>query len=342
VANEVVNWSLTNRSGGVVPGDLVPSGSNRSAAFTGHHAGAARIRASHATLGNDTTGLITVTNRPPVAIAGPDQSVNVGDSVQLDGSSSYDFENDPLTYSWVFVKKPSQSQAPLNNPDSVRPSFTPDQGGEYVIQLVVNDGIDDSAPDDVSVFSKSPPVALFEYQPKTGFVPCKFLFDASDSYDSDGHIVSYEWDFGDFSKGIGVNPSHIYASRGEFLISLKVTDNDGLTDKATAKIKVQTCHPPTNVSLKREINRSLFRKEAFHTLSWSSNPENFGLTIINYRIYRKKAGEGDGSYHMIGNVSGNTFIYVDGYLDMSEKFVYVITSVESSGHESKKSSSARN
>ena len=342
VANEVVNWSLTNRSGEVVPGDLVPSGSNRSAAFTGHHAGAASIRASHATLGNDTTGLITVTNRPPVAIAGPDQNVNVRDSVQLDGSSSYDPENDPLTYSWDFIKKPSQSQALLNNPNSVHPSFTPDQGGEYVIQLVVNDGIDDSAPDDVSVFAKSPPVALFVYQPKTGFVPCKFLFDASASYDPDGHIVSYEWDFGDFSKGIGVNPSHIYTSKGEFLISLKVTDNDGLTDIATAKIKVLICCPPINVSLKREINRSLFRKEAFHTLSWSSNPENNDLTIINHRIYRKKAGGGDGSYQMIGTVPGNTFIYVDRYLDISEKFVYVITSVESSGHESEKSSSVRN
>jgi len=342
VANEVVNWSLTNRSGGVVLGDLVPSGDNRSAAFTGHHAGTSRIRASHATLGDDTTGLITVTNRPPVAIAGPDQSVIVGDSVQLDGSSSYDPEDDPLTYSWDLVKKPSQSQALLNNPNSIHPTFTPDKDGEYVIRLIVNDGLDDGEPDEVKVLAKAPPVALFEYQPKTGFVPCKILFDASASYDPDGHIVSYEWDFGDASKGNGVNPFHTYTTKGEFLISLKVIDNDGLTDTATAKIKVQTCCPPINVSLKREINRSLFRKEAFHTLSWSSNPENIGLTIIDYRIYRKKAGQGDGSYQMIGTVSGNTFIYVDKYLDISDSFVYVITSVENSGHESEMSSSVRN
>jgi PKD repeat protein len=230
----------------------------------------------------------------------------------------------------------------LNNPDSAHPFFTPDEGGRYVIQLVVNDGVVDSAPDNVSVFVKSPPVALFDYQPKTGLVPCKVLFDASASYDPDGQIVSYEWDFGDFNKGNGVNSSYTYTSKGEFLISLKVTDNDGLTDTATAKIKVLICYPPINLSLKRDLNRSLFRKEAFHTLSWSPNPENSDLTINNYRIYRKKAGEGDGSYQRIGTVSGNTFNYVDKYLDISEKFVYVITSVESSGYESERSSSVSN
>jgi hypothetical protein len=139
-----------------------------------------------------------------------------------------------------------------------------------------------------------------------------------------------------------MKPSHIYSFKGEYLISLKVTDNDGLTDTATAKITVLICCPPINVSLKREINRSLFRKEAFHTLSWSYNPENSSLTIKNYRIYRKKAGEGDGKYQPIGTVSGNTFIYVDKYLDVSEKFVYAITTVESSGNESEKSSSVSN
>lgn len=342
IANEAVNWSLINRSGGVVTGDLVPSGDNRSAVFTGHRAGAARIRAAHATLGSDTTGLITVSNRPPVAVAGPDQGVTAGDSVQLDGSASHDPEDDPLTYSWDFLAKPSDSKAILNNPDSVRPSFIPDVGGEYVIRLVVNDGFDDSEPDEVSIFAKSPPVALFECQPNTGFAPCQVCFDASASYDPDGHIVSYAWDFGDLCKGNGTNPSHTYSCKGEFLISLTVTDNDGLTDTATTQIKVQTCCPPINVSLKREINRSLFRQEAFHTLSWTANPENSSLTIINYRIYRKGTGEGDGNYRLIGSVSGNTFNYVDGYLDISGEFVYVVTSVESSGHESGMSSSVRN
>ena len=59
--NTVVTWSLTDRSGGVVDGDLTPAGDGRSATFTGRLVGAARIRADHATLGSDETGLISVT-----------------------------------------------------------------------------------------------------------------------------------------------------------------------------------------------------------------------------------------------------------------------------------------
>jgi PKD repeat protein len=166
-------------------------------------------------------------------------------------------------------------------------------------------------------------------------VPCEICFDASSSYDPDGHIVSYDWDFGDGSAGDGVNTCHTYTYRGEFLVTLRVTDNDGLSDTATAQIMLQAAvYPPTNVLLKRELNRSLFRKEAFHTISWSLNPENSSLTIISYRIYRKEAGNGNESFQLVGTVSGDTFAYVDGYLDVYKKFVYAVTAVESTGHES--------
>ena len=58
-----VNWSLFDKSGGVVDSDLVASGDKKSATFTGNAGGTARIRAQHATLGNDTTGTITVTSQ---------------------------------------------------------------------------------------------------------------------------------------------------------------------------------------------------------------------------------------------------------------------------------------
>lgn len=92
--------------------------------------------------------------------------------------------------------------------------------------------------------------------------------------------------------------------------------------------------PPINISLSREINRSLFRKEAFHTISWSPHPMNSKFVIIKYKIYKKYDGESDGSYQLIGSVPGDTFEYVDKYLPVDKKFIYVLTSVESSGHES--------
>ena len=55
--------------------------------------------------------------------------------------------DDPLTYSWSISSKPAGSSATLSDASAVDPSFTPDETGDYTIELVVNDGSDDSVPD---------------------------------------------------------------------------------------------------------------------------------------------------------------------------------------------------
>lgn len=90
-------------------------------------------------------------NGNPVANAGQDIFVGIGDRVELDGSKSSDPENDPLTYSWSFKSGPPGSRAKLNNQDKEKPSFAPDVLGKYIIQLVVNDGLENSDPDTVIV-----------------------------------------------------------------------------------------------------------------------------------------------------------------------------------------------
>ncbi|MCK4826512.1 fibronectin type III domain-containing protein, partial [bacterium] len=82
--------------------------------------------------------------------------------------------------------------------------------------------------------------------------------------------------------------------------------------------------------------------EAFHTIRWSANPENSGLNIVGYRIYRKDAQAGDENYQLLNTVSGSTFSYVDGFLDVEKKYVYVVTAVETSGRESGMSSPVGN
>ena len=78
VANEAASWSLIDRTGGVVNGDLVVAGDARSATFTGHAAGTGRVRAQHATLGEDTTDVITVTADAAVRIAIEDRADGSG------------------------------------------------------------------------------------------------------------------------------------------------------------------------------------------------------------------------------------------------------------------------
>ena len=77
---------------------------------------------------------------PPVADAGLDQANPLGVEVQLDGSGSYDPDNNlPLSYHWGFVSMPEGSTATISDPTAVNPTFTPDLCGIYTLVLVVTD-----------------------------------------------------------------------------------------------------------------------------------------------------------------------------------------------------------
>jgi len=92
-------------------------------------------------------------NEEPVAIAGPDQSVTEGSTVILDGTGSYDPNDDALTFFWEFTAIPSGSAAGLSDATSPAPRFTADGSGTYEITLVVSDGEYTSSPDSVRVTS---------------------------------------------------------------------------------------------------------------------------------------------------------------------------------------------
>ncbi|MCK4758120.1 MAG: PKD domain-containing protein, partial [Thermoplasmata archaeon] len=62
------------------------------------------------------------------------------------------------------------------------------------------------------------------------------ILDGSGSYDPDGTIVSYDWDFGDGTTGTGINALITYAAVGNYTIELTVTDNDGLSATDTCQI----------------------------------------------------------------------------------------------------------
>jgi len=94
---------------------------------------------------------VSFTNVQPVADAGGNQAVVVGDTVLLDGSGSYDINADQLTYSWSLVSKPEGSVAEIANPTLVQTSFAADQLGTYVVSLIVNDGLLDSDADNVTI-----------------------------------------------------------------------------------------------------------------------------------------------------------------------------------------------
>jgi beta propeller repeat protein/parallel beta-helix repeat protein len=80
------------------------------------------------------------TNTAPIANAGIDKTVPRNTTVYINGSGSTDPDGDALSYQWNIISKPQGSSALLSNPTSINPTLTPDMVGEYIIQLIVNDG----------------------------------------------------------------------------------------------------------------------------------------------------------------------------------------------------------
>ena len=91
-------------------------------------------------------------DQPPVANAGADQTVTAGVTVTLDGSNSSDPEAYPLTYAWHQTYGPAVT---LSNAATSGPSFNAPTGlnedAELIFSLTVSDGVNESAPDAVTV-----------------------------------------------------------------------------------------------------------------------------------------------------------------------------------------------
>jgi K319L-like, PKD domain len=79
-------------------------------------------------------------NQAPIADAGPDQTVDEGDGVTLDGSASYDPEGAAVSYRWSQTAGPAVT---LSNPLSAQPSFVAPavgpSGASLTFALIVTD-----------------------------------------------------------------------------------------------------------------------------------------------------------------------------------------------------------
>lgn len=90
----------------------------------------------------------------PVAFAGVPKNMESGESIQLNGSLSYDEYGKNLTYLWTVISKPFGALATdgvLTNPNTVSPDFFAVTSGSYVIALTVNNGDHDSIPSLITI-----------------------------------------------------------------------------------------------------------------------------------------------------------------------------------------------
>ncbi len=74
--------------------------------------------------------------------------------------------------------------------------------------------------------------------PYNGYVLEEIKFNGSKSFDLDGTISSYVWNFGDGTTGNGSTITHVYHSNGSYTVTLVVTDDQGLTGTSLTDVTI--------------------------------------------------------------------------------------------------------
>ena len=87
-----------------------------------------------------------------------------------------------------------------------------------------------------------PPISNFTYSPASPMPGDVITFDASASYDPDGYIILYTWDFGDGNNTFTTSPTvtHSYPIDADYTVELVVTDNSGANGASSAIVQVST------------------------------------------------------------------------------------------------------
>jgi len=124
-------------------------------------------------------------------------------------------------------------------------------------------------------------------------------FDASASYDPDGKIVSYEWDFGDLSFSFGIKTFHIYTEEGTYIVKLTVTDDDDARASILQEVKVYPKHELPIAVLKifpESLEGNPYTRWEFDGSESEDQDEDGYIIVYEFQITRLKDNKriGDG------------------------------------------------
>jgi len=130
-------------------------------------------------------------------------------------------ESEIISYNWDFGDgKTSDKQNPTHT------FYLP---GTYIVKLTIRDEknrINQNTMEITVIQANSLPIATVSSDTDRGRAPLTVKFTSS-ATDSDGHIVSYSWDFDDGTNSNEQNPTHTFETKRSYLVELTVTDNDG-------------------------------------------------------------------------------------------------------------------
>jgi PKD repeat protein len=174
---------------------------------------------------NGTQTTVVNVNTPPVASF---TFACSGLTCSFNGSGSRDYDGTITSYAWNFGDGTAASGPAVTH--------TYAAGGQYTVSLTVMDNAGATNAQSQTVVANSPPVASFTFS--CSRFTCSF--DASGSYDRDGNITTWTWNFGDGTTLTGSYEwvGHTYAAPGTYTVTLTVTDNGGATGRQSNGVTV--------------------------------------------------------------------------------------------------------
>ena len=216
---------------------------------------------------------ISFLSKPHAVADADDAVVTEGEILQFYGNESWDEDGVIVNYTWNFGDGKYNYTA---NPKHI---FT--ENGEYNVTLTVrdNNGLEDSYV--LNIFVNKPPIASVVISNVSVMLGESITFDASNSYDLDGEIDFYYWNFDDGRTSNQMIKEHTYSDSGIFNVSLKLIDN--LNDISTTYYLIEVINslPEVNFTINPETGNTLTMFE-FNDLSFDSDGDieewlwNFG------------------------------------------------------------------
>jgi len=222
---------------------------------------------------------ITVINQSPIALFTESATTLFTEEIIfLNASQSYDPDGTISSYFWDFGDG--------NNNTGIFVNHTYLDDGIYMVSLTVTD--DDGATNTTSDFKtilNRAPYASIDTSIATALIDQQILFNASASYDQDGAIESYFWDFGNGENTTGITVNYAYSTNGTYMVTLNVTDNDGAMTQANITIAVVPSLPMTTFLLSTESSKnsapSSLHPFAVKLQSFRWRPRNPSATLFS-------------------------------------------------------------
>ncbi|MBI5863921.1 MAG: PKD domain-containing protein, partial [Planctomycetes bacterium] len=132
----------------------------------------------------------------------------------------------------------------------VSPRHTFTATGEFNVELTLTDDAGGTSSRSLTIIVTDAPVPVITTDRTViEAAPGVVNFAATDSFDPDGTIVEFRWDFGDGSREFLETVPHQFASAGNYKVTLTVTDNVGVQARANVIIQVGIAQPSIEIRI---------------------------------------------------------------------------------------------